>query len=399
MAGILKLSVFLGLLGVVLGQAAQSNGEDSANLRLREYFDSCSAFAGVPPSNVYRTLDGRCNSLYRPAWGAAGRGQTRFVRSDSDAMTGQDLPEPRIISNAMCDQGSGSPESKMKLSQSTIFFGQFIDHTITATGSDSGETLSMFVPENDRFFSRNNVSVSVLPFTRSVRSQDGENGYTPVNSLSSFLDLSSVYGAEDRRTNAIRTKVGGMVGTSKGDMLQFNEEQLRNAPSTAKSFYLAGDHRANEHAVLTSIHTIFVRSHNMFAADLGKQFDWDDENLFQEARRINIAWFQGIVFEEYLPAVLGSHEAPGKYRGYAPHIKPDLPVIFTTAAYRVGHSQVPNSISRRGPGNSLMPDLPLTEMFFTAPEHMSVDGVSPYIRGMLITRAMEIDVKVRAGRN
>lgn len=303
------------LLRRVSGQAAVPNGKDAVNLEKRVDSASCERRHGVPLSSMYRTLDGRCNSLYEPDWGAAGSGQTRFVRLNSEAMTGTDLPEPRIISNAICDEGKESPKSVMGLSESTIFFGQFIDHTITATGSDPKEKLNMFVPANDKYFLKNNVSVSVLPFSRSTRSYDEENGYTPVNSLSAFLDLSSVYGGEQLRSDAIRTRKDGLLGVSQGNMLQYNFEKLRNAPSTDETFYLAGDHRSNEHAVLTSIHTIFVRAHNMFAADLKTQLGWgDDEKLFQEARKINIAWFQGIVFEEYLPAVLGNHEAPGKYR-------------------------------------------------------------------------------------
>lgn len=45
----------------------------------------------------------------------------------SDGMTGTDRPEPRIVSNTIFDEGdAGSPVSLSKLSEATIYFGQFI---------------------------------------------------------------------------------------------------------------------------------------------------------------------------------------------------------------------------------------------------------------------------------
>ena len=57
---------------------------------------------------------------------------------------------------------------------------------------------------------------------------------------------------------------------------------------------------------LTALHTIFVRHHNHLAEGLShiNPF-WDDERLFQEARRILIAQMQHITYNEYLPVVLG----------------------------------------------------------------------------------------------
>ena len=74
-----------------------------------------------------------------------------------------------------------------------------------------------------------------------------------------------------------------------------------------------GDARVNEQVGLTAIHTVFHRYHNVLEDALyALHPDWKGEELFQEARHINIAIWQNIVYAEYLPVVVGP-EAMRKY--------------------------------------------------------------------------------------
>jgi peroxidase len=58
------------------------------------------------------------------------------------------------------------------------------------------------------------------------------------------------------------------------------------------------------------MHTLWVREHNRivngFAAQNAQQrFGWSCEEVYQRARRIVVAQFQNIVYDQFLPIVLG----------------------------------------------------------------------------------------------
>lgn len=69
---------------------------------------------------------------------------------------------------------------------------------------------------------------------------------------------------------------------------------------------MTGDARANENLHLTTMHLLWARQHNLVADQLAKlNPSWEDERVFQEARRILVAQLQHITYAEFLPVLLG----------------------------------------------------------------------------------------------
>lgn len=99
-----------------------------------------------------------------------------------------------------------------------------------------------------------------------------------------------------------------------------------------------------------------ARQHNRLAAGLAEvNPHWDDETLFQEARRINIAIIQHITYNEFLPILLGKEvmekfglvlAKDGYWDGYDPKINPGIIDAFASAAFRFGHSLLPTAVER-----------------------------------------------------
>ncbi len=81
------------------------------------------------------------------------------------------------------------------------------------------------------------------------------------------------------------------------------------------SAVLAGDIRVAEMPGLAAMHTLLLREHNRVTRHLADrrrrrginltEEEDEDEELFQLARRVVVAEWQNIIYDEYLPAIMG----------------------------------------------------------------------------------------------
>lgn len=390
--GLIVLVLAASFLSLAHGQAGRPNGEGTDPLKPLKPGDDGGPKKGPETcSKKYRTFDGRCNNPKRKEWGSTRQPLYSYVRgSSSKKPRGGDLDSPRLISNKISKQ-DGNVFSRRGLSEMVTFFGQFLDHTIVAASANADDPFHIDIPPEDPIFA--NFS-GKLTFHRNIRGpvKEGRRAERPINSLTSFVDLDAVYGPDPVRTKSLRSFRRGRMETSGGNMLPINTAGLFNAPTKQSTFFLAGDHRANEHPVLTSLHTIFLREHNLLAKELRRVFPgWSEEDLFETARQINIAQFQKIVFDEFYPVLTGRKLKP--YTGFKKKVNPGISDIFSTAAYRVGHTMVGNAISMRGPGNSPLPSIPFMAMFFK-PVDVMKGGVEPFLRGAAYNPAQEVDLLV-----
>lgn len=111
--------------------------------------------------------------------------------------------------------------------------------------------------------------------------------------------------------------------------------------------YRSGDSRVNANPYITTLYTIFLRSHNRIAKELKKAHDnsWNDEQLFQSARRINTAIYQKIVYQNWTNVVLGNTAAAKINTDNAP-TEHDIAVSneFATAGIRFYYSMMPGDL-------------------------------------------------------
>lgn len=106
---------------------------------------------------------------------------------------------------------------------------------------------------------------------------------------------------------------------------------------------------------LAVLHTVFVREHNRIAKEIySLNTHWDGEKIFQETRKIVSSLIQLITYFEYLPTILGRHAmktykletAPnGHNTVYNNNIDTTIANVFGVAAFRFGHSQIPDTQS------------------------------------------------------
>jgi peroxidase len=327
----------------------------------------------------FRTISGAFNNLDHPMWGAAGTDLLRVSPvAYADGISAPSTPNnlsPRVISNNLNNQSDpifsgsdtlGVPQTK-SLSDFAYVWGQFLDHDLDLTTTTSGQSFA--IQADPRKFSgavpdpNGTITdpMGTSPFTRSTFDQN-TGVSTPrqqVNANTSYEDLSEVYGSTQIVADALRTFHGGLLKTSPGNLLPynnltyFNQTQLTalNMANDAhqvpdQNLFAAGDVRANENIELTAIQTLFVRNHNRIAGQLHDAHPgWSDELLYQEARKLNIAEGEMVTFGQFLSAIIGPNALPA-YTGYNDDVNAGIATEFSTVGFRFGHTLLSNSVGR-----------------------------------------------------
>ncbi|KAG8226506.1 hypothetical protein J437_LFUL019366, partial [Ladona fulva] len=130
-----------------------------------------------------------------------------------------------------------------------------------------------------------------------------------------FMDMSSVYSNSVNGVNKLRKFVKGLLRAKilprphrrKDIYLPQVAKPTRSCfvGNDSAPCYESGDFRVNQNLGLVVFQTIFLREHNRIAKELYEMHpEWSDETLFQEARRISIAQYLHITYNEFLPAVI-----------------------------------------------------------------------------------------------
>ena len=199
-----------------------------------------------------------------------------------------------------------------------VFLGQFIDHDITLDTTSSLDARS--------------------------RPREVVNIRTPA------LDLDCVYGRGPEAAPYLYLNNGDFKGIKlltgcEGKDLPRNREEVDGKERPQRA--LIGDPRNDENRVVSQLQLLFLKFHNAVVNHLAREENLAGKPLFEEAQRL-VRWhYQWMVVHEFLPKIAGrrrTKRAQRWRRFYRPRKRVYMPVEFSVAAYRYGHSQVPSSL-------------------------------------------------------
>jgi hypothetical protein len=301
------------------------------------------ATATAAPSGS-RSFDGSDNNVAHPTWGAAGQAYRRIAPAayadGRSAMASG--PNARYVSNRIFNDANQNLFSENGISQWGWAWGQFIDHDMGLRDESSGGAANIGFDPNDPLESFTNDLGSIgFNRTPAAPGTGSTNARQQLNTLSSFLDASQIYGIDGARRQWLLAPDGASLLTSGGYLPRasskanapvmdlFGAQQGR--PGTA---VVAGDVRANENMALTALHTLFVREHNRIVAALPRSLAPGQK--YDIARRVVGAEIQYITYTQFLPT-LGVRLKT--YSGYHSDVNPTLTNEFATVGFR-GHSMV-----------------------------------------------------------
>ena len=302
-----------------------------------------------------RTLTGSDNNQTHPRWGQAGTNYRRLAPAVYADGVSAMVPGPnsRYVSNRIFNDLGQNLFSENDVSQWGWAWGQFLDHDMGLRDETPAEHVPIAFDALDPLEAFTN-DFGALDFARTPAAPN-TGTVVPrqqVNTITSYIDASNVYGSAATRLDWLRDGPVDGNPANNSALLLLPDDYLptvgargngATAPpvdlmgrlmGTPQKARVAGDVRANENIALTAIHTMFAREHNRIVASLPASLS--EEAKFQIARRVVGAEVQYITYQEFLPAL--GVRLP-LYRGYDSRVNATLSNEFAVVGYRA-HSMI-----------------------------------------------------------
>jgi hypothetical protein len=253
----------------------------------------------------------------RGRFGRLFQGLPPFAQADSPVIRGKLLELG--AAGGLMDGGAPTAVNpdNLTIPAGFTFFGQFVDHDLTFDPTSSLER------QNDP--------------------EALENFRTP------SLELDNVYGSGPRASRHlydINDPAKLLVEKLKDEVdpappPDAQDDMPRNGQRTG----LIGDPRNDENVIVSQLHVAFLKFHNA-VVDRVRAKGTPEAQVFELAQRM-VRWhYQWIVLNEFLPLTVGESVVQDvrrlhpRDRLYQFRHEPFIPVEFSVAAYRFGHSQV-----------------------------------------------------------
>lgn len=225
----------------------------------------------------------------------------------------QSITNPRVFS-------PNNPDNP-NMTAGVTFFGQFLDHDVT-------------LDPRSPLFERSNPKKTT-------------------NFRTAAFDLDSVYGSGPEESPELYDVSSGdikfLVETIPGSELVSRKGAFRfDLPRDPNNNAILGDGRNDENVIISQFHVAILRFHNAVTDRLRAEpanAGQSAERIFKMAQR-QVRWhYQWIILHEFLPLTIGQervddipHKGLRFYEVDKRH--PLIPIEFSMAAYRFGHSQI-----------------------------------------------------------
>ena len=376
----------------------------------------------------FPSIDGLCNNLAHPFWGATKAPFARMTGTHygGDGMNdptterlGRPLPNARNVS---VSYDFGRTIFDHQHSFLIAEFGHFVAHDVSKKSGGSNVNckkdranpicFDIPVPPNDHQFGAGQPNEAFrTPYLELKRSgtvklvKGAKQARQQFNDNTGLVDASAVYGSNVDTAMSLRR-------LSDADLLAFHDRAGKEFLPFDAGFsgklsakcqgqlplcYHAGDSRATQSTTLAMVHGLWLRLHNRIVVELkGLNSHWSEERVYREARQIVAALLQRVVYEEYVPALLGKRVVDAmlpSYGGYNESVDPTIFIEFVSAAFRMGHSQMVSRIDLLDPDYTPIGELLLRDDFKQAGRYYLEPKASfdNYMRGLLGKKAYEVD--------
>lgn len=225
--------------------------------------------------------------------------------------------------------GAGQPDSvNPTIPAGFTYLGQFIDHDLT-------------------------MDKTAKAFGDTVTIDELLQGRSPA------LDLDSLYGLGPESepkfyVDGVRLKMGATAATdfpdggTNRDLNGFDLPRMGVGPTKReRRLALIPDERNDENLAVAQVHLAFIRFHNRVVDHLAAQ-GTPSADLFAKARDLVVRHYQWMIRTDFLPRIIDAAIVEDVFqngrkffeRTPKPGDKPTMPIEFSVAAYRLGHSMI-----------------------------------------------------------
>jgi len=267
---------------------------------------------GLDGVNASSILEGRFGRMFRTLPKAEFPKEALIILAEKMSAEPDNPPTPETEKDD--EENSG-------ISAGYTYLGQFIDHDITFDPASS--------------LQKQNDPNSLVDFRTPRFDLDNMYGRGPD-------DQPYLYDADGRKLLLGRSLSGSSSDANTRDV-------PRNNPNSGDKRAIIGDPRNDENVIVSQLQATFLRFHNRMV-DVMPDADFA---TIQRAVRWHYQW---VILHDFLPTIIGTetlskilphlgkgtniHEDKPVLNFYKWHKEPFMPVEFSVAAYRFGHSMV-----------------------------------------------------------